>query len=101
MKSFVIDISRCNGCYDCQIAYKDGHVTNDWTLYAKPQPDSGQLWLKMGLLPHPLSFAYKSRVYFPKRIHNHQNRFDGISAAIGIHRTGERADVSEFNGAMY
>ena len=47
MKAFVIDISRCNGCYNCQIACKDEHVGNDWTPYAKPQPDTGQFWLKL------------------------------------------------------
>jgi tetrathionate reductase subunit B len=46
MKVFVIDVARCNGCYDCQIACKDEHVGNDWTPYAKPQPDVGQFWLK-------------------------------------------------------
>ena len=46
MKAFVIDVSRCNGCYCCQIACKDEHVGNDWTPYAKPQPDTGQFWLK-------------------------------------------------------
>lgn len=47
MKSFVIDVSHCNGCYCCQIACKDEHVGNDWTPYAKPQPDTGQFWCKM------------------------------------------------------
>jgi len=46
MKAFVIDVSICNGCYSCQIACKDEHVGNDWTPYAKPQPDTGQFWLK-------------------------------------------------------
>ena len=45
MKAFVIDLSVCNGCYCCQIACKDEHVGNDWTPYAKPQPDTGQFWL--------------------------------------------------------
>ena len=47
MKVFVHDISICNGCYCCQIACKDEHVANDWTPYAKPQPDTGQFWLKL------------------------------------------------------
>jgi Fe-S-cluster-containing dehydrogenase component len=38
MKALVIDINRCNGCYNCQIAGKDEHVGNDWTPTAKPQP---------------------------------------------------------------
>ena len=47
MKAFVIDVARCNGCYACQIVCKDEHVGNDWTPYAKPQPETGQFWLKM------------------------------------------------------
>jgi tetrathionate reductase subunit B len=47
MKVFVHDVSICNGCYCCQIACKDEHVANDWTPYAKPQPDTGQFWLKL------------------------------------------------------
>jgi tetrathionate reductase subunit B len=46
-KVFVHDVSICNGCYCCQIACKDEHVANDWTPYAKPQPDTGQFWLKL------------------------------------------------------
>lgn len=47
MKTFTIDVSICNGCYNCQIACKDEHVANDWTPYAKPQPDTGHFWLKL------------------------------------------------------
>ncbi|MEM3666063.1 MAG: 4Fe-4S dicluster domain-containing protein [Candidatus Bathyarchaeia archaeon] len=46
-KIFVVDVAKCNGCYCCQIACKDEHVGNDWTPYAKPQPDTGHFWLKM------------------------------------------------------
>ncbi|HHV63612.1 MAG TPA: oxidoreductase [Peptococcaceae bacterium] len=45
MKVFVVDVARCNGCYNCQIACKDEHVDNDWAPYAKPQPDIGHFWL--------------------------------------------------------
>jgi Fe-S-cluster-containing dehydrogenase component len=47
MKVFVVDISKCNGCYNCQIACKDEHVGNDWTPIAKPQPDTGHFWMKV------------------------------------------------------
>ncbi len=47
MKVFVFDTSICNGCYNCQIACKDEHVANDWTPYAKPEPEIGQFWLKI------------------------------------------------------
>jgi tetrathionate reductase subunit B len=46
VKAFVVDTSICNGCYSCQIACKDEHCGNDWSPYAKPQPDTGQFWLK-------------------------------------------------------
>jgi len=46
-KVFVFDTSICNGCYCCQIACKDEHCSNDWTPYAKPQPDTGHFWLKL------------------------------------------------------
>ena len=45
-KVFTIDVARCNGCYCCQIACKDEHVANDWSPYAKPQPDTGQFWMR-------------------------------------------------------
>ena len=53
MKVFAIDLSVCNGCYCCQIACKDEHVANDWTPYAKPQPDTGQFWIGLTVSPHP------------------------------------------------
>lgn len=47
MKHFLINLDLCNGCYCCQIACKDEHVGNDWAPYAKPQPDTGQFWIKL------------------------------------------------------
>jgi Fe-S-cluster-containing dehydrogenase component len=46
-RAFVIDVGRCSGCYNCQLACKDEHCDNDWTPYAKPQPDTGQFWMKI------------------------------------------------------
>ncbi len=46
-KAFVFDAAVCNGCYNCQIACKDEHCGNDWTPYAKSQPETGQFWLKL------------------------------------------------------
>jgi tetrathionate reductase subunit B len=47
MKTFVIDVKKCNGCHTCQVACKDEHVGNDWTPIAKPQPETGQFWVKL------------------------------------------------------
>ena len=46
-KVMVIDVAKCNGCYNCQIACKDEHVDNDWSPIAKPQPETGQFWMKL------------------------------------------------------
>ncbi len=50
MKVMVVDITRCNGCFNCQIACKDEHVDNDWAPYAKPQPDTGHFWMHVNLV---------------------------------------------------
>jgi len=47
MKGFVIDAALCNGCYNCQVACKDEHCSNDWTPYAKPQPETGDFWCRV------------------------------------------------------
>lgn len=47
MKVFIFDIEKCNGCYGCQIACKDEHVGNEWLPYAKPQPNTGQFWMRV------------------------------------------------------
>lgn len=46
-KVFVFDVLKCSGCRNCQIACKDEHVDNDWSPYAKPQPDTGQFWARI------------------------------------------------------
>jgi tetrathionate reductase subunit B len=50
MKVMIIDITKCNGCFNCQIACKDEHVDNDWSPYAKPQPDTGHFWMHVDLV---------------------------------------------------
>ncbi|MGI6071458.1 MAG: 4Fe-4S dicluster domain-containing protein [Lachnospiraceae bacterium] len=46
-KVLLIDITRCNGCYNCQLSCKDEHVGNDWSPIAKPQPNTGHFWYKI------------------------------------------------------
>ncbi len=46
-KVFVIDVSLCTGCDNCQLACKDEHVGNDWAPIARPQPEIGQFWMKL------------------------------------------------------
>ncbi|MDR3209449.1 MAG: hypothetical protein LBT36_02330 [Oscillospiraceae bacterium] len=46
-KVFCVDVSRCNGCHNCQLACKDEHAGNDWMPYARAQPEIGQFWLRL------------------------------------------------------
>ncbi|WDP92327.1 MAG: 4Fe-4S binding protein [Desulfobacter sp.] len=69
MKAFYLDLSVCNGCYCCQIACKDEHVANDWSPYAKPQPDTGQFWI--GITELVRGQVPKVKVtYIPKMCHH-------------------------------
>ena len=47
MKTLVVDIAKCNGCYNCQLVCKDEHCGADWSPYAKPQPQTGQFWCRV------------------------------------------------------
>jgi tetrathionate reductase subunit B len=69
MKVFVFDTSICNGCYCCQIACKDEHCGNDWTPYAKPQPETGQFWLKLN--EYVRGTVPKVKVHYVATLCNH------------------------------
>src|SRR4030065_1078324 len=47
MKIMIVDVTRCSGCFNCQIACKDEHVDNDWSPIARPQPDTGHFWMHL------------------------------------------------------
>ena len=46
-KTMVIDVAKCTGCMSCVVACKDEHVGNDWSPYAKPQPEYGHFWIRV------------------------------------------------------
>ncbi|WP_165050955.1 MULTISPECIES: 4Fe-4S dicluster domain-containing protein [unclassified Adlercreutzia] len=57
MKTMLIDLEKCVGCYACQIGCKDEHCTNEWMPYARQQPETGQFWMRVdeferGARPH-------------------------------------------------
>jgi Fe-S-cluster-containing dehydrogenase component len=43
----VIDITKCNGCYNCFIACKDEYWDNDYPPYSAAQPKHGQAWIDL------------------------------------------------------
>jgi len=69
----IIDLNRCNGCYNCQIACKDEYVGNDFLPYSKAQPLSGHFWMRIeekerGQFPRVLM------TYFPIPCQHCQNQ---------------------------
>ncbi len=89
-KVFVFDTSICNGCYCCQLACKDEHCGNDWTPYAKPQPDTGQFWLKLhervrGTIP-------KVKVHYVATLCNHCDDGACVAACRVEGAIGKRDD---------
>lgn len=57
MKTFLVDLEKCTGCYGCQFGCKDEHCDQAWMPYAEAQPDAGQFWMKVnqherGQRPH-------------------------------------------------
>ena len=43
----VIDITRCNGCYNCFLSCRDEYCGNDYPPYSLAQPMSGHFWMKI------------------------------------------------------
>ena len=43
----VIDVTRCNGCYNCFLACRDEHCGNEYPGYSAAQPYSGQFWMQI------------------------------------------------------
>jgi len=43
----VINISRCNGCYNCFLACRDEYCGNDYPPYSLAQPFTGHFWMRI------------------------------------------------------
>jgi Fe-S-cluster-containing dehydrogenase component len=59
----VIDITKCNGCYNCFLACRDEYCGNDFPPYSLAQPPMGQFWMRImereiGKYPQAVKVAY-------------------------------------------
>jgi Fe-S-cluster-containing dehydrogenase component len=59
----VIDLNRCNGCYNCFLACRDEYCGNDYPPYSAAQPEQGQFWMRIiererGKYPQAIRVAY-------------------------------------------
>jgi Fe-S-cluster-containing dehydrogenase component len=43
----VIDITKCNGCYNCFLACRDEYCGNDYPPYSASQPNTGHFWMQI------------------------------------------------------
>lgn len=111
MKVFVVDVAKCNGCHNCQIVCKDEHCGNDWSPYAKPQPEMGQFWCKVeekvrgtvpltriSYIPHIGAQTEALREYAPEVL---APREDGL-LVIDPEKAAGRQDLAEkFEGVYW
>ncbi len=45
--AMLIDITKCNGCYNCFLACRDEYFGNDYPSYSAAQPLEGQFWMQI------------------------------------------------------
>lgn len=45
--NMIVDIAKCENCYNCFVATKDEHVGNEFPGYAAPQPLHGHQWIDL------------------------------------------------------
>jgi len=43
--NLIIDVAKCEGCYNCFLSCKDEHVDNDFLPYSVAQPRHGHSWI--------------------------------------------------------
>ena len=53
----VMDVTKCNGCYNCFLACRDEYCGNDFPPYSLSQPMTGHYWMRV---------VEKERGSFPK-----------------------------------
>ena len=108
---FLVNIARCNGCHDCQVACKDEHCGTAWLPYAAEQPDTGQFWCKVeetthGTVPkvnvtYQPSFGAQDeaiREYAPEAL---MDRDDGLIVLDPAKCKGRKDIADKFDGVFW
>jgi Fe-S-cluster-containing dehydrogenase component len=61
-----IDLNKCIGCYNCQVACKDEHVYNSFPPIAAEQPNFGHFWLSIEEREQVWDPSHIKVTYIPK-----------------------------------
>lgn len=64
--AMAIDLSKCIGCYNCQVACKDEHVYNAFPPIAAEQPNFGQFWMSIEEREQVRNPSHIKVTYIPK-----------------------------------
>lgn len=64
--AMAIDLSKCIGCYNCQVACKDEHVYNAFPPIAAEQPAFGQFWMSIEEREQVWNPSHIKVTYIPK-----------------------------------
>lgn len=110
-KVFIVDVSLCSGCHNCQIACKDEHCGHAWLPYAEQQPMTGQFWCRVdqkdrGTVPKVrVSYVPKFgaqdegiRDYAPEVL---QEREDGLIVLDPAKCQGRKDIAEKFDGVYW
>lgn len=62
--ALVVDITKCNGCYNCFLACKDEYWGNDYLPYSVSQPRHGHFWMQI-LTKERGKYPYVRVAYMP------------------------------------
>lgn len=64
--AMAIDLSKCIGCYNCQVACKDEHVYNSFPPIAAEQPAFGHFWMSIEEREQVWNPSHIKVTYIPK-----------------------------------
>lgn len=64
--AMAIDLSKCIGCYNCQVACKDEHVYNSFPPIAAEQPTFGHFWMSIEEREQVWNPSHIKVTYIPK-----------------------------------
>ncbi len=86
--NLIIDVDKCNGCFNCFLACKDEYINNDYPGYSAPQPLHGHKWIDIKTVEKAQA-PFTCLTYVPTMC-NHCDKAPCVAAGNGA--VNKRAD---------